>query len=132
MTPSTKDPMLIASVERQQEYVDEQEKTGGSDSIVFVKAFVNGMRDLGYKSPPWAIAEMIDNSIQANAGRVEVVFGYDPKKKSPKKPDHLAVVDDGVGMIPEMISYAVRWGALIGRTTALALVVMGTDFHRQV
>lgn len=103
-------PMLLESTERQRRYVDAQRARGGAQSIVFVDAFLRGMRDLGYKDPVWALAELLDNAIQAAATRVGVLLGFTGDNKSNAKPDQLAVVDDGVGMIPEMITYAVMWG----------------------
>jgi hypothetical protein len=103
-------PMLLESNERQRRYVDAQKARGGAQSIVFVDAFLRGMRDLGYKDPVWALAELLDNSIQAAATRVSVMLGFTGDSKNSAKPDHVAVIDDGVGMIPEMITYAVMWG----------------------
>lgn len=110
-TVSTSD-MILDTTERQQGYVDEQAAAGGGGlGVVFQEAFINGMRDLGYKDPAWAISELIDNSVQAGANTVQVRTGFKEKAKSTaKNPDYIAVVDDGNGMIPEMISYAVRWG----------------------
>ncbi len=68
------------------------------------------MRDLGYKDPAWAIAEEIDNSFQAGADTVVIRFGFESSSKSRLRPDLVAVCDNGNGMIPDMISYAVRWG----------------------
>lgn len=102
--------MLMETNERQRRYVDEQNAKGGGQSIVFVDAFLRGMRDLGYKSPVWAMAELIDNAIQAAATKVAIRLGFLPDNKSRAKPDHVAIIDDGVGMIPEMITYAVMWG----------------------
>lgn len=101
-------PMTIDTAERQRAYVESQIASGSPSGIVFQEAFINGMRDLGYKDPGWALAELTDNSVQGGASRIELRFGYD--KKSNAKPTKLAVVDDGNGMIPEMITYAVRWG----------------------
>lgn len=102
--------MTIETIERQREYVKAQKKKGKALGLVFADAFLRGMRDVGYKSPAWALAEMIDNSFQAAANTVAVRFGFDATNKSQAKPDMLAVCDDGNGMIPEMIGYAVRWG----------------------
>jgi len=96
--------------ERQRRYVETQKAKGGGIGIVFADAFIRGMRDIGYKNPGWALAEMIDNAIQASATTVEIRFGYDSENKTQSKPDMLAIIDNGAGMIPEMISYAVRWG----------------------
>lgn len=96
--------------ERQRRYVESQKSKGGGLGVVFQNAFISGMRDIGYKNPAWALAELIDNSIQASAQRVEIRFGFDQNNKSKAKPDYIALIDDGAGMIREMIGYAVRWG----------------------
>lgn len=67
-------------------------------------AFVRGIRDLGYRSNGNALAELIDNSAQAGADRVEVVFG------GGARPSEIAVIDNGHGMEPDMIRLAVLWG----------------------
>lgn len=98
----------VESAERQRQYVEAQREKGLG--LVFADAFLRGMRDIGYKSPAWAISEMVDNSIQAQATTVEVLFGHLVSERGGDQPGQIAVVDDGVGMIPDMISYAVRWG----------------------
>ena len=77
--------------------------------LVVPEAFVRGIRDLGYRRNGDAIAELIDNSLQAGADRVDVTFGYDGSA-SLKKPSQLAVIDNGHGMEPAMIRMAVMWG----------------------
>ncbi|MBS3962859.1 MAG: ATP-binding protein [Sandarakinorhabdus sp.] len=77
--------------------------------LMVPEAFVRGIRDLGYRSNGDAIAELIDNSLQAFADRVDIVFGYD-RSTSLKKPVQLAVIDNGHGMEPDMIRMAVMWG----------------------
>lgn len=76
--------------------------------LIVGDAFVRGMRDIGYKNTSYAMAELIDNSIQANATWVEVIFGFD---KGGKKPTKVAVVDNGWGMEPRMIRASLVWGA---------------------
>lgn len=100
----------LDTTERQQQYIDAQKKKGDRLGLVFARAFLYGMRDIGYKSPGWAFCEMVDNALQAGATVIEVRFGFDASNKSKAKPDMFAVVDNGAGMIPAMISYAVRWG----------------------
>jgi hypothetical protein len=102
--------MTTETVERQRQYVEAQNAKGHGLGVVFADAFLRGMRDIGYKNPAWAFAELIDNSIQAAAETVSVRFGFDPENTSQAKPDQVAISDDGNGMIPEMISFAVRWG----------------------
>lgn len=102
--------MTVETVERQRKYVEEQRAKGNGLGVVFADAFLRGMRDLGYKNPAWALAEQIDNAFQAAADTVAIRFGFTASNKTRAKPDHLAVIDNGNGMIPEMISFAVRWG----------------------
>ena len=102
--------MNIDTIERQQQYVDRLRESGHGLGIVFADAFLRGMRDLGYKNPAWALAEQIDNAFQAAADTVAIRFGYDDSNKTGVRPDQIAICDNGNGMIPEMISYAVRWG----------------------
>lgn len=102
--------MNFDTAERQARYVKQQEEQNGGLGLVFAAAFLRGMRDIGYKSPAWALCEMIDNCVQAQATTIEVLFGELVSGQGGKQPRQLAVVDDGVGMVPKMISYAVRWG----------------------
>jgi uncharacterized protein YgiM (DUF1202 family) len=102
--------MNIDNIERQKKYVAQQKEKGPGLGIVFADAFLRGMRDIGYKSPAWALAEELDNSFQAGASTVSIRFGFEEGNKTQVKPDQIAIVDDGNGMIPEMIGYAVRWG----------------------
>lgn len=73
------------------------------------EAFVRGIRHIGYRSNLHAIAELIDNAIQAYAERVELIFGYE-EQTSTKKPNRIAVIDDGHGMHPDMLRLAMMWG----------------------
>jgi Histidine kinase-, DNA gyrase B-, and HSP90-like ATPase len=70
-------------------------------------AFVRGMRDIGYKSTAFAMAELIDNSIQASANTVDIVFGF----QRGSKPSQIAIIDDGHGMTPKMVRASLIWGA---------------------
>lgn len=77
--------------------------------LMVPEAFVRGIRDIGYRSNGDAVAELIDNALQAYADRIDVLFGYEGTPSS-KKPMQLAVVDNGHGMEPAMIRMAVMWG----------------------
>jgi hypothetical protein len=106
-----KTPILdMDTNERQRRYVESQKSSGGGLGVVFQDAFIRGMREIGYKNAAWSIAEIIDNAIQASAQKIEVRLIFNLDNKSRAKPDQIALIDDGAGMIPEMISYAVRWG----------------------
>lgn len=110
MTEINTATMTIDTIERQQKYVESQKAKGQGLGVVFADAFLRGMRDLGYKNPAWSLAEQVDNAFQAGADTVSIRFGFGSGNKTQSKPDYLAVCDNGNGMIPEMLSYAVRWG----------------------
>lgn len=94
-------------VSAQRSYVNSTGKSLQS-GIVVPTAFIQGVRHIGYKTNVEAIAELVDNSIQAYAERIDLVFGYG--EGSNKKPKQLAVMDDGHGMTPDMIRLAMMWG----------------------
>lgn len=93
------------ALQAQRELVARLDQAGWD--LIVGDAFVRGMRDIGYKSTSYALAELIDNSIQASATKVDVVFGYDQGAK----PSKLAVIDDGYGMEPKMVRASLVWGA---------------------
>lgn len=106
---STPDIQSSPNLAAQHACVERLKENGFKFGLTVGDAFVRGIRDLGYKGNAHALAELIDNSSQAGADRVEVVFGYGGQK-SDKKPSAVAVIDDGHGMEPDMIRLAVLWG----------------------
>jgi Histidine kinase-, DNA gyrase B-, and HSP90-like ATPase len=84
------------------------EKIDHDFGLTIAGAFVRGIRDIGYKDTATALYEDIDNSIQAEATKVLVTFGYGPG--SDAKPESIAIVDNGHGMDPEMVRLSVIWG----------------------
>ena len=103
-------PNRSLALQKQHEYVENLKKVEFDFGLVLGNAFVRGMRDIGYKSTAYALNELNDNAIQAGAGSVHTAFGYAVNNKSQKKPDMLAVIDDGHGMEPTMIRASVLWG----------------------
>jgi hypothetical protein len=87
--------------------IERLERDNFSWDIIVGDAFVRGMRDIGYKSTSYAVAELVDNSIQASANQIDIIFGYD----GGTKPVSLAVVDNGYGMERKMVRAALVWGA---------------------
>jgi hypothetical protein len=87
--------------------IEKLERDNFSWDIIVGDAFVRGMRDIGYKSTSYAVAELVDNAIQASAKRIDIIFGFDVGAK----PSRLAIVDDGYGMEPKMVRAALVWGA---------------------
>ena len=90
---------------------------GPSDRSIFVtETSIVAARDSRYRHPANAIAELIDNAIDANARRVEVLVREHevqlPSRRS-YRISEMAVIDDGTGMNAETLAQALRFG---GRT----------------
>ena len=92
-----------AAHKRQQEYAEGVQ----DDGLVVGHAFVESIRDLGYKSTGTAFNELIDNAAQAGAENVHVAFGYNDRSR---KPACTAVMDDGIGMVSAMTKASLMWG----------------------
>lgn len=99
------DPKAIHK--RQKAYIAAIEKQGFDYGLTVAHAFIESIRDLGYKSTGTAANENIDNAAQAGAENVHIRFGY---REGSRKPASLAIMDDGIGMVPEMIRAATVWG----------------------
>lgn len=100
---------VTSTIERQKAYVATLEKSNFKYGLTVGTAFVRGIRDIGYKHTGTALDELIDNSAQSGAENIHIVFGYE-RSNSNKKPAQIAVIDDGAGMIPEMIRVSMLWG----------------------
>src|ERR1039458_990041 len=102
---------MTSDLEKQHEYVVDLKKSGErSFQLIAPTAFVESMRDSGYRSTATALDEFIDNAIQAQANRVDVVYQVANPDGNQHDLGDIAVVDNGHGMEPEMIRAAVMWG----------------------
>lgn len=98
---------IPAGLQTARDYVEKLEADGFGWDLMVGDAFVRGMRDIGYKSTSYALAELIDNAMQASATQVDVVFGF----SSGTKPTSIAIIDNGYGMDPNMARASLVWGA---------------------
>ncbi|WP_395295266.1 ATP-binding protein [Kitasatospora hibisci] len=83
-------------------------------SIVTSDLTVKALQDSGYKSTAHAIAELIDNGLEADADLVElfVVEGNEHTgRRSRYRVEKIAVLDNGTGMDPETLRQSLRFGA---------------------
>ncbi|MDF0728433.1 ATP-binding protein [Cytobacillus sp. S13-E01] len=74
---------------------------------------IEAMRDNGYKNTAYAVAELIDNSIQANANLVQLICGEREEElatRRTKRIDKIAILDNGSGMSPEVLRMALQFG----------------------
>jgi hypothetical protein len=69
--------------------------------------FLLATRDTGYKSTAFAIAELIDNSLEARARKVSVQVSSSGHRIHPIE---IAVIDNGVGMDSEGLAAALTFG----------------------
>lgn len=82
-------------------------------AIIPAHLAVKAMRDNGYKNMAYALAELIDNSIQAGATQVEVLLAerYELVTEREKRRIYqVAVIDNGSGMNAEVLRMALQFG----------------------
>jgi signal transduction histidine kinase len=74
---------------------------------------VQAMRDNGYKNAAYALAELIDNAIQAEATVVELLCAERRevvRKRERSRVDQIAVLDNGNGMGADVLRMALQFG----------------------
>lgn len=78
-------------------------------SIIALDKFIQATRDSGYKGTASAISELVDNSLQAGATRIELsvtATTVDDEEKAIE----VSVLDNGCGMDPFTLRQALRFG----------------------
>src|SRR5579864_1341097 len=75
--------------------------------IVAVPTFINAIRDSGYKSTAAALAELVDNSLEAGAKHISIEIR---PGQGPELRPTITVVDDGCGMPPLVLRLALQFG----------------------
>jgi hypothetical protein len=75
--------------------------------LVRYETFIQAIRDSGYKSPSAAIAELVDNAIEANARNIHIEFITSRNEDSVST---IRITDDGSGMTPEILQTALQFG----------------------
>lgn len=81
--------------------------------IVPAHLAVKAMRDNGYKNAAYALAELMDNAIQAGATRVELLCGEREnfiESRSRRQVEQIAVLDNGKGMTAQILQMALQFG----------------------
>src|SRR5579859_5530237 len=74
---------------------------------------VQAMRDNGYRNTAYAIAELIDNAIQAEATHVELLCCESEElvqQRVRRRVRHIAVLDNGTGMDDALLRIALQFG----------------------
>lgn len=97
-----------SELQKQIKYAKKMAQEGFDFGLVAASAFVESMRNTHYRHTGTAIDELIDNAIEAGATAVHVALGY--QGKSQAQPDAIAIIDNGHGMVEQMLPLAVAWG----------------------
>ena len=74
---------------------------------------ITALRDSGYNDTASAIAELIDNSIEAKAKNIKVLAEVEKVRVRERVSQHivsLAIFDDGEGMSPDVLSMCLQFG----------------------
>ena len=76
---------------------------GGKEENILpeAKGLFQALRDMGYENTA-AIADLIDNSIDANATNIRITIDEDMQK--------IFIADDGIGMSAEVLNTAIKLG----------------------
>lgn len=84
-----------------------------SNRFLSASTVIESLRDNGYNNTAYALAELIDNSLQAEATRVEVGFIEGQKANGQRKNysvSEISLWDNGVGMDADTLRMAMQFG----------------------
>lgn len=76
------------------------------DDLVVASNFIRAVRDSGYLSISTALAEVVDNSLQASASDVAITI----RRAAPGELPEITVEDNGVGMTKTQLEQCLRFG----------------------
>ena len=76
----------------------------GAELIPSARRLMESLRDIGYDLPA-AVADLVDNSIDADAEHVRIDVGHD------REGGWLRIADDGIGMTERQLEEAMRYGS---------------------
>jgi len=82
-------------------------KNSSDFSLVALDTFIRATRDSGYKGTASAVSELVDNSLQAGATKIEIAL---TSMGGDDHPITLRVIDNGVGMDHQTLRTALRFG----------------------
>lgn len=93
--------------------LSESEGTPLKNDIIPTELAIRAMRDSGYRNTAYALAELIDNSVQAGGDQVEV-FCIEQMEmvntRSRRRVKEIAVLDNGSGMKGDVLRVALQFG----------------------
>jgi hypothetical protein len=86
---------------------------------LYGKGFVGALRSNGYKSTIYAMAEIVDNSVDAEATKIDIVFVENEKtvgQRSSNYIDKIIFIDNGKGMTEDRINGCLMFSEGEGRS----------------
>ena len=81
--------------------------------IIPLRLAITAMRDSGYKNTAFALAELIDNAVQAEASMIEVICIEKRERLQHRirsRLSQIAVIDNGIGMDARTLRMALQFG----------------------
>ena len=90
-----------------------EEQISEDASFIPADLAIQAMRDSGYKNTAYALAELIDNSVQAEAKNIEIICIEEQVQladRRRKRVTKIAVLDDGLGMTATVLRKALQFG----------------------
>jgi hypothetical protein len=78
---------------------------GGYSPLASAIQLAESMRSTRYANEAAAMCDPIDNSIEAGASRIGIAI-----EGRGAKTDQVAILDNGIGMLPEMVGMCMGWG----------------------
>lgn len=90
----------------QQKPRSQARSSGGDARLIDAPNFIRAIRESGYVSMATALAELIDNSLQANATIVDIAIHRDGPESLPR----IVVEDNGEGMSSAELASCLRFG----------------------
>lgn len=100
---------LLTEVQRQEKYLGELPSNFQFPLFNSKKALESQRRN-GYRDSASAAREIVDNGLEAGAKRIHIIFDSVKSKRGRELVTNVAFIDDGSGMIPNMIRYALTLG----------------------
>lgn len=97
--------LISADLVAQRRYARDARKNFSHAGLAIGLTMIRGLRDIGFTDTAAALAALIDNAIDAGARVVDIVI-----ETERDVPSAIAVIDNGYGMVPEMMRAACAVG----------------------
>lgn len=84
-----------------------------NNSIVPASTAIQSFRDAGYKNTASALAELLDNSIEAEAENIQIITlekQVQLERRLATQISEILIYDDGIGMSPETLAMCLQFG----------------------